>query len=688
MADFLFAEISAQNLRSGTDIVQTSGRDALGAAPWRYVSDSLANAALMAAHPRFVARSSNGRYWRALPEDGRVSVEAGGAKGDGTTDDGPAIRATLAYVAAIGARGAAFGSVRYRAEYIPPSEAISPGSPPIQMVAPAPGLQDHSGASFVRQLGGRGIVYHPQNRGQIVELPLGADVVAGSRQVTLASGLGAQLAAGDSVLWQLGELSYDTPETLNWSFATVLAINGDTVTLDKPMPESLALASVTGTCKRLRKLSILRDWTLRNTIINGPAEEGVSLLCAERVRIQNVGGRNLGVGTVVAQYCDGLTIEDCWQEGCILTQASYGAAFAFAETRNTLVLRPRARATLGLIKAEAGAHVTVIGGMFENTLVDAQGQPLGIGVVVINVQGNSSVTVHDLTITGFGGYRLMEPSNGQAGYDGVAQFSGTLRLIHPTAPFSIPLKSISGMLEITIAGVRESYNFERLRHWRKRFVLRDGEYRYVMGPAGLLARARGYVTPGVTLGAGNQLHSFYLGRKDANGANYVDALKSGKDVELRTYAGEVGGAQWLFRNQPFQMLCVTAAGAGLNTANEFVEFEGWFAEQSELDVTLSEDSVRSAGIEQDPLEAVFPAYDLPAIAAGASVSIVLPIPDMVPSDFIDSVRFVGGFAGLELRGTEPQAGSVKLLIANPTASAIDRAPTELGVSFHHEVAGR
>jgi hypothetical protein len=692
MPDFLFSEIPQQNLRSGTDIVQTSGRSVLGVAPWRYVSDALATAALMAAHPRFVAQSSNNRYWRALPENGRIPVEVGGAKGDGITDDGPAIRATHAYVAAIAAKGASFLSARYRCEYIPPSEAPTWGSPPIQILTPNAASQDHDGATFVRQAAGRGIFYHPQNQGAVVDLPLGSDVVAGSRDVTLASGGGAQLAAGDTVLWQLGELPYDTPETLNWSFATVLAVNGDVVTLDKPIPESLVLASVTGPCKRLRKLNVLRDWRLSNLTLNGPSEEGVALYAAERVRISNVGGRNMGVGTVTANFCDGLTIEDCWQDGCYLTQASFGAAFGFAETRNTLVLRPRARGTLSLIRAEAGAHVTVIGGLFENTIVNAQGQSLGNQVVVVNALGRASLTLHDLTITGFGGYRLMEVSNGVAGYDGLGQFSGTLRLRHPTSPYSIPLKAITGLLDMTIGGVHEVYNFERLRHWRKRFMLRDGEYRVVFGPAGLLARARAYASPGVTLGAGGQLPNFYLGRLGNNGNNLAAAgpfnLQAGNDVNIPTFAGDVAGAQWTLRNQPLQILCATASNAGLNTANEFVEFEAWFAEQNDLNITLSEDSVRSAGVEADPLEAIFPAYDLPAIAAGASTSIVLPIPDMVPSDFIDSVRFVGGFAGLELRGAEPQAGSVKLLIANPTAVAIDRAPTELGISFHHEVLGR
>jgi len=692
MPDFLFSEIPQQNLRSGTDIVQTSGRDALGVAPWRYVSDALATAALMTAHPRFVAKSSNNRYWRAVPEGGRIPVEVGGAKGDGATDDGPAIRATHAYVAAIAGKGVGFLSARYRCEHIQPGEAPVWGSPPIQIVTPDGACQDHDGATFVRQAAGRGIFYHPQNQTPIIELALGADVVAGSREVTLASGGGTQLAPGDTVMWQLGELPYDTPETLNWALATVLAVNGNVVTLDKPMPESLALSSVTGSCKRLRKLRPLRDWSLSNLTLEGPAEEGIALYSAERVRISNVGGRNLGAGTVTAQYCDGLTIEDCWQEGSMLTQASYGAAFAFAETRNTLVLRPRARGTMALIAAEAGAHVTVIGGLFENTVVNAQGQSPGNQVVVVNALGRSSLTLHDLTITGFGGYRLMEVSNSAAGYDGLAQFSGTLRLNHPTAPFSIPLNAITGLLDMTIGGVHEVYNFERLRHWRKRFVLRDGEYRVVYGPAGLLARVRAYTSPGVTLGPSGQLPNFYLGRQGNNGNNLAAGgpfnLQAGKDVSIKTFAGDVGGAQWTLRNQPLQILCATAANGGLNTANEFVEFEAWFAEQSELDVTLSEDSVRSAGVETDPLEAVFPAYDLPAIAAGATASIVLPIPDMVPGDFIDSVRFIGGFAGLELRGAEPQTGSIKLLIANPSAAAIDRAPTELGISFHHEVAGK
>ena len=392
------------------------------------------------------------------------------------------------------------------------------------------------------------------------------------------------------------------------------------------------------------------------------------------------------------QYCDGVTVSDCWLDGSNLDQGSFGAAFALAETRNCLLLRPRATAALCLVKAEAGAEACVVAGHFDNTRVDAQGQPLGTQVVVINAVGSAAITVHDLTVTGYGGYRLVEISNGNAGYEGSVELSGVTRLRHATAPFSIPLEAITGTLDLTIAGQREVYSFQRLRHWRRRFALRDGEYLYAYGPAGLLARARAYTSPGVTLGAGQQLTALYVGRASDNGTNMADGpgkqLEPGRDVTIHCYGGTLGGPQWTWRHEPLALLCVTAADAGLDAANEFVEFEGWFAQQVETSTELAEDAWRSAGADRDPLEAVFPAFDLPAVAAGATTTINLAIPDMAASDFIEAVRITGGFAPLELRGVEAADGAARLTLANPTVSAVDRAPADLAVAFFRPIAGR
>ena len=114
MPDFLFTQFSSQTINSNTDLVTTSGRSTKGIASGSYVADSLSNAALRAAHPRFVGQSANGRIFRALPNAGQLTVELGGALGDGTANDQPAIQATIAYAEAVGVRHIVFSAKAYR----------------------------------------------------------------------------------------------------------------------------------------------------------------------------------------------------------------------------------------------------------------------------------------------------------------------------------------------------------------------------------------------------------------------------------------------------------------------------------------------------------------------------------------------------------------------------------------------
>ncbi len=690
MADFLFSQFSSQTLRSGTDIIQTSGRDTLGVAPGRYVNDSRATAALFAAHPRFVGQSSNGRHFRALPEAGRIAVELGGAKGDTTTDDGPAIRAAISYAAAISARGVSFSSAGYRMEGVPPSEVITTPT----MVLPATSaIHDWGGARISRQSGGRGIIYHPDYAGGIVELPLAADVVAGTRSVTLATGSGIALSIGDLVLWQLGEIPYDTTETFNWDIAKVIAINSDVVTLDKPIPSGLVRSTVTGPNKRLRKMAILRDLVIRDLTLDNIAgiQDGIALYGAQRVHIERVGGRNCGAGVVTGQYCDGLTIDDCWLDGTILSQASFGSAFAFAESRNVLINRPRARNALSLVAAEDDAQITVVAGHFENTLTDAGGNSLGNQVIVINAVGRASITVHDLNVTGYGGYRLTETSNGTAAYDGDVLLTGRTRLRHPDSPFSIPLDRINGVLEMEIGGVREIYNFGKLRRWTRRFALRDGQTSVVLGPKGILVRASVYASPGLSVGSTGQLAFLYLGRNGDNGGNIAgpgnNRVVPGQQTPIPCYGGTVGGALWVLRSSQLQLVVGTNPGTSLNTANEFIEFEGWIADQGETPYAVSEADWRAADYGTEQYEALFTAYDLPAIAAGGELAVELAITDMTRSDYIDAVRMTGGLSGLLVRSSEALDGKARLIFHNPGTAPIDAAAADLAVQFCKPLIG-
>lgn len=695
MADFIFSQFNTQNIKVGTDIIHTTGRDQIGTGAGTYIADNLANAALFAAHPRFVGRSSNGRYFRAMPQAGRVDIMLSGAVADGVADDSAAIRATYEYAAAIGADGVAFGGKTFRLEALPwTPDAQIEGPQPAVILPAAPKVHDFGGAQFVSSTVSRNVVYGPELAGPIIEIPLIADVTAGDTTVRVASSDAAQLQPGDLVLWQLGELPYDIPETLDWDYARVTSVSGELVSLDKPVPESLALASVTGPNKRLRKLTRLENCVFRDATFNGPtvAESGISISYGKRLTFERIGGRNIGAGVIIGRYCDGLTAIDCWQEGTELLQTSYGPAFNFSESRDITLIRPQARGTKSMLRAEAGAEIQVVGGHFENTLTNAAGQSLGTSICVIEASGRGNVSIHDLTISGFGGYRLAETSNGQTGYEGSVQITGTLRLRHPTMPYSIPVKAINGVLDMEIGGLREVHDFTRLRRWSRRFMLRDNEYLYAFGPPGILVRASFFTSAGLTIGSGNQVTGMWLGREGNNGSNMTVApygpLIPGSELSIPVYGGTVGGTQWNLRNSRLQLLCVTAANAGLDAACKFVEFEGWVTTRREMNYPVSEADWLAMSTGSEALEALFRAREVPSLAAGSTALLDLPIPAMTATDQIEAIRVTGGLGGVALESVEARSGQARLVLANRTGTTTNSLTADISVRFARERVGR
>lgn len=113
-APALFADLSARMPGPEMQCLESTGYDKTGKGSGRYVSDSLCDPALMAAHPRFVLRCANGRIFRLQAEAGSISVEQGGAAGDPALDDQPAIQAAIDYAHAIGAAELRFESAHYR----------------------------------------------------------------------------------------------------------------------------------------------------------------------------------------------------------------------------------------------------------------------------------------------------------------------------------------------------------------------------------------------------------------------------------------------------------------------------------------------------------------------------------------------------------------------------------------------
>ncbi|MBX7539462.1 hypothetical protein [Qipengyuania sphaerica] len=112
----LFADLA---LRSPSpDVVRLEstghGEDGKGAAT--YISDARCDAGLLAAHPRFVFATANGRIFRLLPEAGSLSAEQGGAAGDGLANDQGALQAAIDYAEAVGAAELRFEAAYYRVD--------------------------------------------------------------------------------------------------------------------------------------------------------------------------------------------------------------------------------------------------------------------------------------------------------------------------------------------------------------------------------------------------------------------------------------------------------------------------------------------------------------------------------------------------------------------------------------------
>lgn len=94
MAVGLFANIHSISIPSGTDLIQTSGWDAIGVGAARYSYDATIDAGAVSANPRVCVRTSNGRGYR-LCED-QPTLFHYGAVGDGIVDDIDAIDAAIA----------------------------------------------------------------------------------------------------------------------------------------------------------------------------------------------------------------------------------------------------------------------------------------------------------------------------------------------------------------------------------------------------------------------------------------------------------------------------------------------------------------------------------------------------------------------------------------------------------------
>lgn len=640
-----------------------------------------------------------GRWIKIAVATRSVDLDLLGAAADGTTDDRVALQTAISVSDRL-----TIPTGTYRVGSIPQSEFDWQAGPqPALILQPSIRAIDGQGSTLLLSSSSRGIMggsmwsnHHTNHFDPSITGTIATDLVAGTRTIPLSAGDGAKFTIGCTVVLQLGELAYDRPEPDEWFFARVTAISGDTLTIDRPVTRPLIVTNQTSYGKFVRRWTLFENLIVSDLTINGPDgdryENGIGLFGGRNLTFERVGGKNIGATVIGGQYCENVTLDNCWGETSKITQASYGRAFAFAECRNVVMNNCRATATSSFCGVEANTTISINSPLFENTLLNSAGVPYGSFVTAFLAAGRSLMTVRDATITGYGGFILStDQSHTGEAYRSSVNFLGTTRMSITSDPFAMDPRSINGLLDLEIAGVREVYDFARPITWKRRVNLKNGMYAdYLRGPAGaLMIEMRVYCSPGLAgkLGAGQSVPGFFAGQGTDNGPNRASSLVAGSEIVFSGGLGTVGGQSWIQRASSPKLLITTASGSDLDAAGEFIEVTVMlsprvaYSGNPTTTGTWTESDWRGQGGDADVREARFPAYDLPSVAAAATLQVDLAIPAMAAGDFIESVSLSGGLAGLSIRSTETVAGACRIVFENQTAVAIDRAPTNLIVEW-------
>lgn len=650
-----------------------------------------------------IARGLGSRALKSLPP----TLEAfGGGAGAASWRNREAFRDAFAAQT----RTISLSGGSYACETIPTTEAIT-----LKWTGPQPSVIVGQGVSVIDGVRSELVATSSASRG-IVNAPnatwawpktesyLAADVAAGAMTLTLEAGQGANWAVGDELLYKFGSLPYDFPEPVTWGFAKVRSKAGDVLTLDRPIPVSFALTEVSGKSytdsfgvtgrfnKTIAKMAMVGGFELRNLTVIGAAgtntHHAINVFGGRDINVRSCGARNVGAG-VFLQYVEGGIIEDCRIEDSNNAIGAWaGRALTIAECRDIQVRGVQAKGVKKYIFVEANSTVRVQGGIFENTGDPATGASFGAGAIVFHCLGRSNLAVSDFTITGHGGYSLSENYTADPAFLGAIRFEGTLSMTHPIEPNYINLDELNCLLDYRIGNTRQVWDFQRPQVWRRRIWLRNGMTQDFYGPTGAIRTARVYTSSGLTLGAGNKLSGFYIGKVANEGVNRTGSLAAGQTKSIPFYGGTLGGISWTGRSTQTRLRVTTASGTDIDAASEYLDVEIEYAiDRFNPDFAWSsQNDEMNSGPGGNLREAYFATQDLANIAAGATLQVDLAIPAMAVGDIVEGVSFGYALAGLSIRSMEAIAGACRVVFENQTGAAIDKPATAVRVLWRKPLA--
>jgi hypothetical protein len=377
-------------------------------------------------------------------------------------------------------------------------------------------------------------------------------LAAGTKVIPLAeAGATAHWAVGDLALWRLGDHPLDPPETANWGYARVRAVDpaANSVTLDRPLTRPW---DGTGTQNRhLQKVRAASDQLVDRIAIvpppnNGGSWNGLLSRFAIRPRFPEtvIDGAQIGAGVqYVEQASFGrLVIENASGPG---SDSRQGIRFAEATARiEQLITRNVAS---GAVVLEGASEVLIdyhedisidptpfrpiVGAGFHSRLHIDRARYVGSGqnILIYNKDPTSIVTF------------------------------GNVRLEFDTAPLQMPTPARDCReLSVRFDGKEELYLSSRAQWFTARHELGAASFATRNFPPGLIAGAQIYLGGGATAA---DFTALYLGHSGTTLGDLVPKLPttpSPAAVDL-TPLCDIGAAvsgNWLIRDTPVTLVII------------------------------------------------------------------------------------------------------------------------------------
>ncbi|WP_199615564.1 hypothetical protein [Paenibacillus alkalitolerans] len=361
-----------------------------------------------------------------------------------------------------------------------------------------------------------------------------ADVAYGSKTLTVdAPGI---FTVEGTVGFRIGDNAWDEVETKYFDYAVVTEINGNVITLDRPIFTSMTVATTSANNKQVYTFdnqyenTFIRGFELINDIPNGGnAESGIDLRYARNVRIENIIGDNVGAGVVTLAYCYNVT------------GSNVGVRESIKQNGHTAKGR-----VFGMWNSKKCVFENVYGANFEGTFAFIESYCEGCtlrNIRVINshptraneatplfsVLQGSETHFDDLYIEGNGGFALVD-------YGGTTGNNYTIKNLTLKLTGNIKgglhTQRISGILRyISSTGTVSLFNLDKYTERDITVTLTDNMFATFYMPAGIWIDH--FVSLSSNVVVANDFDGFYIGRESAGpGANQSTGLIPGSEVRM------------------------------------------------------------------------------------------------------------------------------------------------------------